>query len=161
MLPRAPVKGTTSINYHLKSEAYNTLLCPPFSTRYIASWKHPYNLSSHNEKYKWCQAHQLSSEKWSIHYASLSTIFNSLHSNTNQNLVKKHLCSHYEGYGWFYYACEGSYHMQPPNQHYSPSAKMKRRTLVSSWRMHCVYCGMPRGTSWVEATSNNEKKSSS
>ena len=34
-----------------------------------------------------------------IHYDSLSIIFNSLHSNTNQDLVEKHLCnqgSHYE-----------------------------------------------------------------
>ena len=46
-----------------------------------------------------CRAHQLSSEKWNILYASLSTILDSLHTNMNQDLVKKHLCnqgSHYE-----------------------------------------------------------------
>jgi len=25
-------------------------------------------------------------------------------------------------------------------------------------RMHCVYCGVPNGTSWAEATSNSELK---
>jgi len=33
----------------------------------------------------------------------------------------------------------------------------KRRELVSPWRMHCTYCGMPKGTSQVEVTSNSEK----
>ena len=50
-------------------------------------------------------------------------------------------------------------HMQPPN-HFSLSMKMnetQRRTLVSSWRMHCTYCSMPKGTSQAEATSNSEK----
>jgi len=28
---------------------------------------------------------------------------------------------------------------------------------VSPLRMHCVYCGMPKGTSWAEAISNSEK----
>ena len=23
--------------------------------------------------------------------------------------------------------------------------------------MHCMYCGMPKGTSWAEATLNSEK----
>ena len=46
------------------------------------------------------------------------------------------------------------------NKHLSLSAKMngtQRRTLVSPRRMHYTYCGMPKGTSWVESTSNNEK----
>jgi len=37
-------------------------------------------------------------------YASLSTIFDSLHNNMNQDLAEKHLCnqgSHYENYGRF------------------------------------------------------------
>ena len=40
------------------------------------------------------------------------------------------------------------------------SAKMngtQRRTLVSPRKMHYVYCGIPQGTSWAEATSNSEK----
>ena len=38
--------------------------------------------------------------KWSIHYASLSAMFNLLHSNMSQELLKKHLSSHYENYAW-------------------------------------------------------------
>jgi len=41
---------------------------------------------------------------WSIHCPSLSAMFYSLHSSTNQELFKKHLCSkcsHYEKYGRF------------------------------------------------------------
>jgi len=47
----------------------------------------------------------------------------------------------------------GSHHVQPPNHHFSLSAKMngtQRRALVSLWRMYCTYCGMAKGTSWVE-----------
>jgi len=33
----------------------------------------------------------------------------------------------------------------------------QRRTLVSRWRMHWMYWGMPKGTSWAEATLNSEK----
>ena len=39
------------------------------------------------------QLYQLSSEKLSIHYASLSAIFNPLHSISNQELFEKHLCN--------------------------------------------------------------------
>jgi len=34
---------------------------------------------------------------------------------------------------------------------------IQRRTLVSPRRMHCTYCGMPKGTSWAEVTSHSEK----
>jgi len=50
--------------------------------------------------------------------------------------------------------------MQTSNWCFSQSAKMngiQRRTLVSSWRMHRMYCGMPKGTSRVKATLNSEK----
>ena len=50
--------------------------------------------------------------------------------------------------------------MLPPNHHLSLSAKMngtQRRTLVSPWRMHCTYCGMPKGTCRAEVTLNSEK----
>ena len=33
----------------------------------------------------------------------------------------------------------------------------QRRTLISPWRRHCMYCSMPKGTSWAEALSNSEK----
>ena len=42
---------------------------------------------------------QLSFEKWNTHYAPLLAMSNPLHSITNQELFKKHLCnrsSHYE-----------------------------------------------------------------
>jgi len=48
----------------------------------------------------------------------------------------------------------------PPNGHLSLSAKMngtQRRALVSPSRMHCMYCGMPKGTSGAKAMSNSEK----
>ena len=41
---------------------------------------------------------------WSIHCPSLSAVFDSLRSSTNQELFEKHLCnksSHYEKYGQF------------------------------------------------------------
>ena len=33
----------------------------------------------------------------------------------------------------------------------------QRTTLVSPWRIHCMYCGMPKGTSWAETMLNSEK----
>ena len=39
---------------------------------------------------KWCRVPQLSSEKCSIHYASLSAMFNPLRSISNQELFEKH-----------------------------------------------------------------------
>jgi len=54
---------------------------------------------------------------------------------------------------------KGSHHVQTPNQQFTLSAKMngtQRRTVVSPWRIHCKYCGMPNVTSCVEATSNSE-----
>ena len=55
---------------------------------------------------------------------------------------------------------KGSHQVLPPNRHLSLSAKIngtQTRRLVSPWRMHCVHCGMPKGTYWAEAMSNSEK----
>ena len=55
---------------------------------------------------------------------------------------------------------KGSHHVLPANRHFLLSAKMngtQRRTLVSLWRMHCMYCGIPKGTCPAEATLNGEK----
>ena len=55
---------------------------------------------------------------------------------------------------------KGSHHVLPPNPHFLLSAKMNGtqwRTLVSPWRMHCMYCGMPKGTSQAEVMLNSEK----
>ena len=68
--------------------------------------------SMHTKRKKRCrvpQLYQLSSEKCSIHYTSLSAMFNPLHSSTNQELFEKHLCnqsSHYEKYGRFLFQRE-------------------------------------------------------
>ena len=50
------------------------------------------------------QLYQLSSEKWSIHYASFLAMFNPLHSSMNQELLEKYVCnqnSHYDKYQQF------------------------------------------------------------
>ena len=47
--------------------------------------------------------------------------------------------------------------MLPPNQNLSLLAKMKEDT-GKSMKMHCMFCGMPKGT---EATSNSEKQARS
>ena len=115
----------------------------------------------HTERKKWCrvpQLYELSSEKWNIHYTLLSAMFNPLHSSANQELFEKHYNqnSHYENYGWFPEAIT----CYRQNRHFLLSEKMngtQRRTLVSPWRMHCTYCGMPKGTSWAKATLNSEK----
>ena len=107
MVPRTPA---TYINYCLKSEVSFTLRCQLCSTCYTVFWiKNCLKSTSaiHAYRKKWCrvpQLYQLSSEKWSIHYALLSAMFNPLHSSTNQELIEKHLCnqnSHYEKYGRF------------------------------------------------------------
>jgi len=51
--------------------------------------------------------------KQSIHYATLSAMFNLLHSSTNQELFEKHLCNqsnHYENNDSFCYAKLGGSH---------------------------------------------------
>jgi len=105
---------------------------------------------------------------WSIHCPSLSAMFNSLHSSTNQELFEKYLCSqssHYENTdrgGWFS-VMQRKPHVQPPNQHFSLLAKMnrtQRRTLGSPWRMYWTYRGMQKCTSWAEVALNSEKISS-
>jgi len=56
-------------------------------------------------KIQWCRVPHLSSEtEVSINCLSLSAMFDSLHSSTNQELFEKHLCnksSHYEKYRRF------------------------------------------------------------
>ena len=96
----------------------------------------------------------------SIHCPSLSATFNSLHSSTNQELFEKYLCNWGSHYISVTQRRKGSHYVQPPNQHFSLSAKMngtERRALVSPWRMHWTHCSMLKGTSWDEATSSSEK----
>ena len=100
-------------------------------------------------------------KKWNIHYTSLTAIFNLLRSSMNPELLEKYLCSqrsHYEKYRWFLLH-KGSHHVQPLNQCFSLSAKMngrQRQTLVSPWRMQCMYCSMPKDTSRAEGTLNSK-----
>ena len=66
--------------------------------------KHVHNQSSHCEKYDNAVRAPVIIWNWSIHYPSLSAMFNLLHGSTNQEAFEKHLCiksSHYEKYGWF------------------------------------------------------------
>ena len=162
---------------------------------------------------KWHRTPQLSSEKWSIHYASLSALYNPLYTSiSNQDLFEKHLCNphileemvprapvisiivwkvkyplrfvvsyvqpvtqQYESRTVWKASLlsksplwqirmisvtrKGNHHVLSPNQHFLLSAKMngtQRRTLVNPWRMHCTYCGMPKGTCQAKTTSNSE-----
>jgi len=51
-----------------------------------------------------------------------------------------------------------SHHVPPPNQHFFLLlANMNGTQRRTPLRMHCVYCGMPKGTSQVEATLSSEK----
>jgi len=102
----------------------------------------------------------LLSEKKTLHCQQCSTcsaavrIYNCLKRTCNQH-------SHYENYRWFLLRMEAITCL-PQNRHFSWWAKMngtQRRTLVSPWRMHCMYRGMAKGTSWAEVTSNSEKSS--
>ena len=88
-------------------------------------------------------------------------MFNLLHSSTNQELFEKHPCyqnSHYEKHRRFPLRREAI----TCYRHIDTllSAKIngrQRKTLVSQLRMHCTYCGMPKGTCQAETTSNSEK----
>jgi len=97
-------------------------------------------------------------EKKTLHYQLCSNRY----SGTNQQLFKKKFCnqsSHYENYRWFLQQMEAITCL-PQNQHFSWWTKMngtQRRAVVSPWRMHCVYSGMAKGTSWADAMSNSEK----
>jgi len=96
---------------------------------------------------------------WSIHYPSLSAVFDSLHSSTNQELFEKHLCnksSCYEKYGRFLVMQRKPSRATTKLTLFTVS-KAQRRTLVIPWRIHCTYSNMPKGTSRAEATSNREK----
>jgi len=100
----------------------------------------------------WCRMPQVSSET----EVSIAFLCQLLHSSMNQELFEKHLCnqgSHYEHYPKEAINCNHQIN-------FSLSAKMngtQRRTLVSPWRMHCMHCSMPKGTTWAEATSNSKK----
>jgi len=105
----------------------------------------------------------LSSEKRSSHYTSLPAVFNPLPTSTNREAFEKKLCnqsSQYEKYGKFSIMKRKPSHATTKSTLLSVSKDKwnTRRALVSPQRMHCMYCGMPKGTSWAEVMSKNEKK---
>ena len=94
--------------------------------------------------------------KYPLHFTS--SYFQPVTQQYESELFEKHLCNLWKM--WTISVSKGSHHVLAPNQHLSLSAKMngtQRRTLVSPWRMHCTYCGMPKDTCRAEATSNSEK----
>ena len=110
--------------------------------------------------YRWCCNPVVSIFvwKWSIHYASLSAMFNLLHSSMNQELFWKHFynqSSHCEKHRQFP-SCKGSHVYMPPNQHFTKMNGTQRRTLVTPWRVHVTYCGMIKCISWAEMILNNK-----
>ena len=121
--------------------------------------------ASHHKNYKWCRALQLMTTCSSIivykDYVSFSARFNLLYiAVCIKNCTSVIKVASMKKCRWLrILLCKGSHHVLPPNRHFSLSAKMneaQRRTLVSPWRMHCSCCGMPKGTSRTEATSNRE-----
>ena len=103
-------------------------------------------------------SYQLSSEKWSIHYASLLAVFNSLHNVMNQELFEKHLCnqsSHYKKYGRFPLWREAITCYCQIDTFCCQQRWMGHKG--GHWWMHCTYCGVPKGTCPAEAMSNSEK----
>jgi len=141
-------------------------LCQLCSSRYTQELykKHLCNQSSHYQKYEWSRMPQLqvpgpliSEVSITLFYQQFSTRYTPIWVKTyskSTSIIKVVTMKNIQ------YACKGSHHMQPPNRHISMLAKMnrtRRRTLVSPWRMHCAYCGMLKGTSRTEATSNSEK----
>ena len=114
-----------------------------------------------------CPNYQLLPQKCSIHYALLSATVCSAHYTalqvknsckivsasspfTTENMDDSHLQTY----------CREAMHRISMNRHLGLSAKRngtQRRTKVSSLCIHCTHCGMPKGTSRDEVTSNREK----
>jgi len=86
---------------------------------------------------------------------SLPAMFNPLQIN---NCLKRTFAPLWKL--WKISITNGSHHVPTQNLRFSWWAKMngtQRRTLVSPWRMHCMYSGMAKDTSQAEATSNSKK----
>jgi len=117
--------------------------------------KYVCNQSSHY-KIWWCRAPQLSSAtEVSIALLCLlcSTHYTAVQIKKSTSVIKVDTMKSTDDFS----LCKGSHHVQP---RLSLSTKMngtQRRTLVSPRRTHCMHCGMPKGTSLAEATSNSEK----
>ena len=110
--PRIPHLNiyATFPSYILKSEVSITLHCQLCSTCYTAfriknCSKSTSTIHTYRKKLnRMPQLYQLSSEKGSIHYLSLSAMFNPLCNSTNQELFEKHFCNqntYHDKYGRF------------------------------------------------------------
>jgi len=96
---------------------------------------------------------------WSIHCPSLSAMFDSLHSSTNQEVFEKHLCnesSHYEKYGQFLFTQRKPWHATTKLMLFTVSKdewNIKENTGKSLKNaLHVLRC-----TTQAGATSNSEK----
>jgi len=91
---------------------------------------------------------------------SLPATFNPLYSSMNQQLFEKNLCnqiSNFKNYGQFPLWMEAITQI-PQNRDWNflQWAKMKRRALVSPWRMHSMYSSMIKGISFAKVMSNSQ-----
>ena len=127
--PALNFENTRTGNYTLiwsglisESEVSITILCLLCSPHYTAvrikncSKSMSVIQSSHREKYDSAARPSYRS----IHCPSLSAMFDSLHSSTNQEVFEKHFCiksSHYEKYGRFL-VTQGSHHVQQKGGHW-------------------------------------------
>jgi len=121
-----------------------------------------YNQSSHYENTMVLRA-LVVVWNWSIHCPSLSAMFDSLHSSTNQELFGKHLCnqgSHYGKCGQFLVMQRKPSHTTTKLTLFTVSKdewNTKEDTGKSLKKMHCTYCDMSKGTSQAETMLNSEK----
>ena len=100
--------------------------------------------------------------KWSIHYTFCQlcstyytcTAVQIKNCSKSTSVIKVATVKNTDN---FHYTSKGSNHVIPPNRHFLRPAKMNgthRRTLKSSWGIHYMYCGMPKGilqpsTTWL------------
>jgi len=90
-------------------------------------------------------------------------MFNLLHSSTIQEVFEKQLCiksSHHEKYGRFFVTQRKPSRATTKLTLFTVNKgewNTKEDTGKSLKNMHCTYCGVPKSTSWAEATLNNEK----
>jgi len=150
-----------------ESEVSITVLCLPCLLHYTAVWtkncfKSMSVITVATIKIRWCYMPQLSSET-KVSIALLCQLCLTRYTavqikkcSKSTSVVKVATMKSTNNFS----LRKGSHHVQPPNYCFSLSAKMngtQRRTLVSPWRVHCMHCGVPKGTSQAEATSNSEK----
>jgi len=121
---------------------------------HIDWWTQAFNI----KRKVWChmpQLYQISSEKWNIHYHSLSAIANPLHSSKIQELFEKYLCnqsSPYENYGWFLLH-KGSHHVLPPKLTFFVVSKDEWNTKEDTGKSmkNALYVlQYAKSTSWTE-----------